>query len=676
MFRTIRPGRRSAVACLLLLASAALAAPSAPAPARQPFTVDDFTALKDVEGVRLSPDGAWVAYAVSTADEAADAWSRDLWMASWDGTRNLQLTHTPQDESDPQWSPDGRRLAFLSDRDLEDGAAQLWLLDRAGGEAERITDFPGGVEEYDWSPDGTRIALIVADEDPVAAIPEGATPPPIVIDRFYFKEDESGYLGAQRRHLYVLDVATGKAELLTPGDFHEWRPSWSPDGARIAFYSQREGDWDRHSRFGLYTIEPKAGAAAKLVTTFQGDASDSSWMNPPAWSPDGRQLAFITAVDPKLIYYAVLRLAVVPAGGGEARILTADFDRAIREPRWSADGRSLFALVEDDRNQQVARVPAAGGAVKVLTPGRREVLGYDLGPRDRLAVLQGLPEVPYEVYAVEGRRERGLSRQNEAFLATRDVAKLEEIEFKGRDGTRIAGFLVRPVGAVPGKRYPAVLDLHGGPASQYANSFWFEWQLFASQGYAIIGVNPRGSTGRGEAFALGIYADWGNTDVQDVLAGVDHVVGMGVADPQRLGVGGWSYGGILTNYVIASDTRFKAAVSGASISNILAGYGTDMYVREYEAELGPPWKATDTWLKLSYPFLKADRITTPTLFLCGEADFNVPLLNSEQMYQALRSLGVPTQLVIYPGQNHGLDVVSYVRDRYERNLGWFGKYLK
>jgi dipeptidyl aminopeptidase/acylaminoacyl peptidase len=666
-----RPSGPRAALLLALLAGAALAAD------RRPVTLDDYFALRDVGDVQVSPDGDWVAYAVSAVDEDADAWTSDVWMSSWDGRRRVQLTHTDESESTPRWSPDGRYLAFLADRDdPEGGTTQLWLLPRDGGEAERVTDFPGGVLEYDWSPDGRRLALIVADEDPAASLPEGAAPPPIVIDRFYFKEDVTGYLGDLRRHLYVLDLATREAEILTPGDFDEIRPAWSPDGTRIAFVSKRTGDWDRNNTCSLFTIEPRAGAAPKLLATFEGDATDTGTMQPPEWSPDSRSLAIIAGPEPRLIYYGIYRLAVVPAEGGAPRVLTPELDRNVTMARWSADGRSLFFLVEDDRNQHVARVPAKGGAVQPVTTGRREVLALDVGPKDRLAVLQGLPEVPYEVYALERGRERPLSRQNDSLLAGLDLAKLEEIEFASRDGTRIAGFLVRPKGYVEGRRYPAVLDLHGGPASQYANSFWFEWQLFAAQGYAIIGPNPRGSSGRGEAFAMAIHANWGDKDVQDVLAAVDHAVAMGVADPARLGVGGWSYGGILTNYVIASDTRFKAAVSGAGASNILAGYGTDMYVREYENELGPPWKTTDTWLKLSYPFLHADRIRTPTLFLCGQDDFNVPLLNSEQMYQALRSLEVPTQLVIYPGQFHGLDVPSYARDRFERNLAWFAKYLQ
>jgi dipeptidyl aminopeptidase/acylaminoacyl peptidase len=325
---------------------------------------------------------------------------------------------------------------------------------------------------------------------------------------------------------------------------------------------------------------------------------------------------------------------------------------------------------------QLARIPAGGGAIERLLSGERVITGYTTGAQGRMAVAMSTLMVPTEVYAVDGSTTRPLSRQNDAWLGRVRVAATEPISFKSRDGTPVNGFVVKPLDFHAGTRYPALLRIHGGPVSQFQFEFNTQLQMFASHGYLVVVANPRGSSGRGERYATAIYADWGNKDAQDVLAAVDYVVGQGLADPARLGVGGWSYGGILTNYVIAQDRRFKAAISGASASNILAGYGTDEYVREYEAELGVPWKSTDVWLKLSFPFLHADRIVTPTLFLCGDKDFNVPLLNSEQMYQALRSLGVETQLVIYPGQRHALGKPSYLKDRMERYLAWYDRHLK
>jgi dipeptidyl aminopeptidase/acylaminoacyl peptidase len=550
------------------------------------------------------------------------------------------------------------------------------LLDRQGGEAKPLTGFNGDVVDFSWSPDGKKLALIVADEDPrkMQGADKDKTPPPIVIDRYYFKEDETGYLGSRRQHLYVFDVVTRKFESITPGRFSESRPSWSPDGTRIAFYSNRGEDPDRNNEFGLYTVEPRTGATPKLLTKFQGDASDS-WMNPPAWRPDGREIAFITAGDPKLIFYSVHNLAVVSSAGGEARLVSKSLDRNVSDPQWSADGRSIYFLVEDDLNQVLSRINVASGKVERVLDGQRESLDYDLGAKGRIALLDSTVSSPDAVFAVEGKQLRQLSRLNDELLASVKLASMEPISFPSKDGTRISGFVVKPPGYVAGQRYPTLLWIHGGPVSQYSNSFTMPWQIFAAHGYVVVAANPRGSSGRGEAFSSAIYKDWGGKDTEDVLAAVDYVVQQGIADPNRLGVGGWSYGGILTNAVIAKDTRFKSATSGASISNILAGYGTDMYIREYELELGVPWKDLDTYLHNSYAFLHADRIKTPTLFLCGDQDFNVPLLNSEQMYQALRSLGVPTQLVIYPGQHHGLDKPSYLVDRMQRYLDWHGKYL-
>src|SRR5712691_9614725 len=313
-----------------------------------------------------------------------------------------------------------------------------------------------------------------------------------------------------------------------------------------------------------------------------------------------------------------------------------------------------------------ARAGSGGGAIERLVSGSRVVSAFAAGANGRLAVLASTPLEPAEVFALDGTTLRPLSRQNDAWLSRVRLGPVEPISFKSRDGTAINGFVVKPPDFVAGKRYPTILRIHGGPVSQYQNEFDFQLQTLAGHGYLVVVANPRGSSGRGEQFSTAIFADWGNKDAQDVLAAVDYAAAQGLADPARLGVGGWSYGGILTNYVIAQDRRFKAAVSGASISNILAGYGTDQYVREYEAELGVPWKAADTWVRLSSPFLHADRINTPTLFLCGDKDFNVPLLNSEQMYQALRSLGRETQLVVYPGEYHTIRRPSFVRDRLQR----------
>ncbi|HZN98123.1 MAG TPA: S9 family peptidase [Gemmatimonadales bacterium] len=659
---------------------AVLVAPAA-AQEQRKLSLDDLYRLRAVSSPEISPEGSWVAYSVSTSDSVKDRSDSDLWMTSWDGRRSLRLTTSKGGEGTPRWSPDGRYLAFLSSREDERDVDQVWLLDRSGGEAQRVTDLPGGVSDYAWSPDSKRLALIASDPDTTAAAKSDTTKPktasPIVIDRFQFKEDETGYLDRRRDHLYLFELATRKAQILTPGNYYEKAPSWSPDGRSIAFSSKRRPDFDRTDNWDLYVVDATPGARPRQVTTFEGPDMNPDWGGRSVtWSPDGKYLAYVQGGPLKLIYYAGQKLAVVPASGGPARIVTPALDRNVLSPRWSADGKSLLFLLEDDRVTHLARVPAQGGSVELLTKGRRQVSDYSVSTNGRVTVLASSPTAPHEVFAVEGTELRPLSRQNDQWLRSIQLAPVEEISFPSRDGTSINGFLVRPVGYRTGSRVPSVLRIHGGPVYQFSNEFNLEWQLLAADGYAVIAANPRGSSGRGEKFSTAIWADWGNKDGQDVLAAVDYAVGQGIADSTRLGVGGWSYGGILTNQVIARDPRFKAATSGAGQSNALAGYGTDQYVKEYEAELGTPWGNTEAWLRVSYPFFHADRIITPTLFLCGEKDFNVPLLNSEQMYQALKSLGRETQLVIYPGEYHSIEKPSYERDRLQRYLSWYARFLK
>jgi dipeptidyl aminopeptidase/acylaminoacyl peptidase len=664
--------------CRLLLYALIFTSPAA---AQRPVTVADLDSLRDVSDPQLSPDGAWVAYSVSAVDTARDADDSDIWMTSWDGARSVRLTRSPAGEHTPRWSPDGRSIAFLSSRDDPQEADQLWILDRQGGEAERVTELPGGVSDYAWAPDGRRVALIVSDSDSVGTAKDDTTrktPKPIVIDRFQFKEDETGYLTDKREHLYVLDLSTKKAELLLPGQYDEIFPSWSPDGRSIAFVSKRDSDPDRGDNYDVWVVEAKTGAQPRQLTTFKGSDQDPAWGGRgPAWSPDGRYIAYVQGGPPELIYYASQNVAIVPTAGGAAKVLTPGLDRQVLSPTWSADGSSVLFLLEDDRVYHLARVAAAGGAVERVVEGRQAVADLSVTRGGRVAVLTSNPRTPSEIYAVEQGNLRRLTHQNDAWLGRVRLGAVEEIAARSKDGTSIHGFMVTPPDYEPGKRYPTVLRIHGGPVWQLFNDFAnFDWQILAAQGYVVVAMNPRGSSGRGEKFTRAIWAAWGHKDTEDVLAGVDYLVGKGVADPERLGIGGWSYGGILTDNVIARDPRFKAATSGAGQGNALAGYGTDQYVREYEAELGKPWEKTDVWIRNSYPLLHANRIVTPTLFLCGDADFNVPLLNSEQMYQALKSLGRDTQLIIYPGEPHELHKPSNRRDRMQRYLDWYGKYLQ
>jgi dipeptidyl aminopeptidase/acylaminoacyl peptidase len=674
----------SAIFRLILLAvlvvAAAAAAQTSGQPAKRPISLDDLFKIKSVGDPQRSPDGKWIVYTVGTTDAEKDKRNTDLWMIAWDGSEEVRLTSGPDGESTPRWSPDGRYLAFLASRGTDEEkklGAQVWLLDRRGGEAEKLTEIKGGVGDYAWSPDSRKLAIVSTDPDP-ADEPEKMegwkrkTAPPIVIDRYHFKRDREGYLKRFYEHLWLFDVASRKAEPLTSGPSNDASPVWAPDGSRIAFLSARGPDLDRDPDSDLFVIEAKPGATPIQLTNYPGPDGGR-----PSWSPDGQWIAFLRGDEPRFSGYNLDKLAVVAAAGGPAKILTETLDRAVLDPIcWSADGKSLTFLVEDDRTVYVGRMPAAGGPVEKLTQGRRTVSNVSLGPDGAITLLAGSATEVAEVTALENGQLRRLTHQNDALVAGLELGITEDFTSKSKDGTIVNGLLTKPASYVSGKPYPLLLRIHGGPNGQDEHSFDFERELFAANGYVVLAVNYRGSSGRGSAFQKAIFADWGHKEVIDLLGAVDQAVAMNVADPARLGIGGWSYGGILTDYTIATDRRFKAAISGAGSALQLSMYGHDQYIRQYEQEIGVPWKATDAWIRVSYPFFRADRIKTPTLFMGGEKDFNVPIVGGEQMYQALKSLGVETLLVVYPGQYHGISMPSYVRDRYERYLAWYDKYLK
>lgn len=656
---------------------------------RRAITLDDHSRILGVGDPQRSPDGVWVAYTVTTIDAEKDRRNTDLWMVRWDGSEQLQLTSSSDNESSPRWSPDNKYLAFVASRGSDEEkkkGGQIWLLNRAGGEAQRVSDFKGGVGDIQWSPDSTRIAFVADDQDP-ADEPEKMegwkrkTAPPIVIDRYHFKEDRTGYLKHLYNHIGVFDVATKTAKVITKGNTDDNSPSWSPDGKSIAFLSKRgHADPDRTSNEDLWLVDAREGAEPRQITkTAEGEGGR------PTWSPDGSRVAVLISDNDQNTAYGMNKLVVVPSNppaqiGPTTRptVYMPTLDRAVSNIAWSADGQNISFLLQDDRTNHVATVPAENpnGTMQRKSTGRRVISALSAGKDGNFAVLATSPTQFTEVYALDGGNLRQLTRHNDKLASELQLATTEDFQSKSKDGTDVHGLIVKPAGYKAGTKYPTLLIIHGGPNGQDQHSFSFDREFLAANGYVVLAINYRGSAGRGNGWQKAIHGDWGNLEVMDLLGAVDEAVKQGIADPNRLGIGGWSYGGISTDYTIASDTRFKAAISGAGSAMQFTMYGIDQYIVQYDQEMGQPWKAKDKWMKVSYPFFNADKIKTPTLFMGGEKDFNVPIAGGEQMYQALRSMGVDSQLVIYPGQFHGLTIPSYERDRLQRYLNWFNKYLQ
>jgi dipeptidyl aminopeptidase/acylaminoacyl peptidase len=665
----------TAVAALIISVPlcAALAAEGA-APAPRPLEVGDYFTIRGVDDPRISPDGRWVAYTVTTSDLEKDELMTRIWMVPSAGGDAVPMTSEDRSASNPRWSPDNRYLAFIAAP--EDGEDQVWTLFREGGEAEMVTDAASGVNDYAWSPDGKRMVLVIQDPSAVQlAVAKGekkpVNPPPWVITRRQFKLDFVGYLDSRRTHLYVLDLATGKMTQVTSGDYDDTEPAWSPDGTRIAFTSNRSADPDSNTNTDIWVVAADTtdkGQTLIQVTTNPG--ADAS----PDWSPNGEWIAHVATTDVDANVYATNHLAVAPAAGGEATVLTRSLDRNVFFPEFSTDGTSVLAAVEDDGEQYLARVPIDGGPLEQVIGGERSVGEFDIGRDGRIAAMISEPHLPPEVFLRTSAGLERITHTNDKALAGIQLGEVENVHFKSKDGTEIEGFIIKPPGFKPGVRYPTVLRIHGGPMMQYDFGFHFEGQLYAAPGNVVVMANPRGSSGYGQDFCTAIWQAWGGKDFEDVMAAVDDAIARGYSDPDRLAVGGWSYGGILTDHVITKTNRFKAAYTGASESLYITDYGHDQYQLWWEGELGLPWETPELYNRIS-PYFQVAKVVTPTLIVGGEQDWNVPIINSEQLYQALKRLGVTTELVVYPGEFHEFTTPSYNKDLYERILAWFAAYV-
>jgi len=642
------------------------------APSLRSLQIDDTFKIKSVRSPSLSPDGRLLTYTVTTRNYEENTSKTRIWMMATKGGDPIPMTAEAVSSRAPTFSRDGKRLYFVSARN--EGKSQIWFLDLVnGGEAQQLTDLDRGIGTINFSRDEKKLLLTLKDQDPDKDSEEKwIKGKPWVIDRIQFKEDYTGYLDRRRDHIYVYDIESKNLTQVTSGDYDDSSPAWSPDGKTIAFVSNRTEEPDTNYNSSIWLVDAdNADKGKNLIQLTTSPGTEYS----PTWHPNGKTIAYGSAPDVLGSEYATRHLAVIDVRGGEPRLLTKELDRNVSGLEFSKDGKYIYFELEDSAEDHIARIPAGGGTITRPISGQISAGGFSLADNGALVARISMPKLPGELFIADGKGLRQLTHVNEDLFSQIRLGETEEIHFKSHDGLEIEGFITKPPSFNPAFRYPTLLLIHGGPVSQYSYSFSFEAQLFAANDYVVVRSNPRGSSGYGRDFCFALYHADGERDSPDVLAAVDHAIELGYADPDRLGVGGYSYGGILTNYIITQTDRFKGAVSGAGTGLALANYGHDMYQRWWESESGLPWETREFWDGVS-PFDHIQNVTTPTLFACGEKDWNVPLQNSEQMYQALRRRGITTRLVVYPGEHHGGWTMPHQKDFLERRLAWYDQYVK
>lgn len=679
--------RLSAVAVAALLSSVFAGAVGA---GQRPVTLEDVMALRSVASPAISPDGAWVVHAVRQWEpagrEGAEAERREARWHIWRVSTGpdpapRQLTFSSRGETAPAWSPDGRFISFLSARGGPGGGEgerqaprpQIWIMRADGGEAWQLTDAKEGVIAYAWSPDGRRIAYTAR----AALAPDEEAKRKRGDDPRVFERD------LRPVELWVIEVDSKRSEQvpLEAGWSVRGTPSWAPDGNRLTF-AAAPTPLVRDEREDVFVAAIDTKQVSRVTSNPGPDRS-------PAWSPDGRTIAYVSeptgrplgdGIPIQEIRHARLMLYDVASAATKAAS-SEGFDLSVGPPVWTPDGRRVLFVTGVRVYRELFQYDLAADRFQQLTRGRTLSLGGLTRDGSRAVVVMEGPTTPPDVYVTDlqfsaPRRLTEINPQTKDFA----LGETEVLTWKSADGWPIEGLLLKPVGYEPGRRAPLLVVVHGGPTSAFVNGFRLSagdaGQYWAGQGWAVLYPNPRGSTNYGEAFMRGNVPDWGGGDYRDIMAGVDAVVARGIADPDRLAVMGWSYGGYLTCWIVSQTNRFKAAVMGAGLSNLWSMYGTND-IPNYLAAFfgGPPSKETlPLYLErsgLSY----ADRVTTPLLILHGAEDERVPPGQGLEFFRALKDQGKTVELVLYPREGHGLNEYYHQLDRLKRQFEWITRFV-
>ncbi len=659
------------------------------------ISAEDLYRLDRIAGCEISPDGRHVAYCVERVDRETEKKFSNLWIAATDGGAPRQFTRGDQRDTGPQWSPDGGTIAFVSDR--SGGASQIFTIPFKGGEARALTDLQGQFGAVRWSPDGQTLAVqfrkkdadVLASEDDERAKRLGT------VYRHYtrvnYRADGAGYIPKERWHLWTIDSKSGDARQITDGEvFDETQPCWTPDGKSIVFISNRSEDPDFNpDHVDLWALPARGGEPRKIPTHVGSKGR-------PSVSPDGQLVAFVGR-ERRSDWWQHSRLWVVPIDGSRppqnvtgrynltvSNSLINDIGGAVNVPPvWSRDGSSIYFHVSEHGNTAVKSIGLDGGDLRSVLEVDGLVGAFSVDDAEKtIAYYHGHNSDTGQIWTSDlgGGNSKKLTDVNQGWLDEVDLGRVEEVWFEGAAGDDLQGWIMTPPDWDPQQKYPCILQIHGGPIGQYGNAFMHEFQYLAANGYVVVYSNPRGGLGYGEEHTASIWNDHGGADYDDVMAWADFAAALPYIDEERMGVTGGSYGGFLVNWIVGHTDRFKAAVTQRSIFNRTSNYGTsDMnWIREETFDDEPPWVNPQNYLRQS-PLTYIGNAKTPTLVIHSENDFRCPIEQGEQMFTALKRLGVDTEFVRFPEESHGLS-----RDgrtdrrivRLEHMLRWFDKYLK
>jgi dipeptidyl aminopeptidase/acylaminoacyl peptidase len=629
---------------------------------KRPMTPEEVIALKQVSDPQISPDGRYVAYVVTTADMKEDAADPDIWMVPIAGGDPVRLTTSNKRDTEPRWSPDSRRLAFISTRD--DNKGQIFLISPFGGEAQKLTDSKTAVQSFAWSPDGRRIAYVAAeqpsaDEDKRQKDKDDT----IVVDQNY-----------KMSRIWVIDVETKKAVELVKGDYSASDPQWSPDGKTIAYVTVPTPKADDGGVTDIWAADVDSAKSRRLTNNEGPDAS-------PRWSPDGSKIAYLSR-DEKNGLLGQVHLTIMAADGSGRHELATGFKYQPGRATWSADGRTIYFVAQVGTTSHLFSIAASGGEPRQLS-NITGVIGQASFDQDGTVAAFTRSDIQHAADVYVARSLSSFSpiqvTNHNPQIAGFELGRCEVVRWKSKDGMEIEGLVLYPAGYEQGKRYPMVVDVHGGPSGVWTQSFPGSWSNFghvwSGRGWVCFYPNIRGSSGYGEQFLLSNVKDWGGADYQDIQTGIDYLIARGIADPDKLAQAGWSYGGYMTAWTLTQTNRFKAVMVGAGLTDMFSMYSTDDLQRILDGYFGgEPWNELETYRRASaMTFIKQAR--TPTLIQHGAADQRVPPTQAWELYMGLKKNHVPVEMRLFPREPHGLQEPRHQLDKMRREYAWFSKYV-